>query len=68
MLKFMAFISLVLSLSFAAGCATTTMENVNKGAQESGKPVGQVLRVPGSFSQGVAEGIAGEPASNPYGR
>ena len=49
------------------GC-TSTLENVNRGAEEAGKPVGQVLRVPGSFSQGVAGGIAGEPESNPYGR
>ena len=66
MSKIISVLSITLLL-FLSGCAST-MENVNKGAEEGGKPVGQVLRVPGSFSQGVAEGIAGQPTSNPYGR
>jgi hypothetical protein len=57
---------LILSLLLTFSC--TTLEKANKGAKEVGKPVGKVLRVPGSLSEGVAKGIAGEPESNPYNR
>ncbi len=57
---------LILSLLLTFSC--TTLEKANKGAKEVGKPVGKVLRIPGSFSEGAAEGIAGEPESNPYNR
>jgi hypothetical protein len=52
---------------FVTGCAST-LEDANKGAEEGGKPAGKVLRIPNSFSKGVAEGVAGEPESNPYSR
>ncbi len=58
---------LILSLLFTFSCRST-LEEVNKGAKEIGKPVGKVLRIPGSASEGVAEGIAGEPESNPFNR
>ena len=59
-------------ISFAAasmiwGCAAT-IEDVNRGAEKTGKAAGGVIRVPSSVSEGAAEGIAGEPESNPYGR
>jgi hypothetical protein len=66
-LKTLCGLSLVLALMFFSGCAST-LDDVNKGAEDTGKPVGKVLKVPGSFSKGVSEGIAGEPESNPYDR
>ncbi|MEW6714205.1 MAG: hypothetical protein AB1306_03805 [Nitrospirota bacterium] len=54
-------------LLFAIGCSST-LEGVNKGAEDVGEVGGKVLRVPGSASKGVAGGLAGEPESNPYGR
>ena len=57
----------IIILLFTMSC-TTTHEQVNKGARDVGKPVGKVLRIPGSASEGVAEAIAGEPESNPYNR
>jgi len=54
-------------LLLASGCATV-VEDVNKGAKEVGKAGGGVMRLPGSVSEGVSEGVAGEPESNPYNR
>lgn len=54
---------IILSFFFVSGCAS-----VNKGAEEVGKTGGKIMRVPGSVSEGAAEGIAGEPESNPYNR
>ena len=54
-------------LSLLVGCAST-MENVNQGAQDAGRPVGSVTRVPGSVMEGAAQGVAGQPTANPYGR
>lgn len=56
-----------ISLAAMSGCAST-MKDVNKGAKETGKAGGSVIQVPHSVSEGVAEGIAGEPESNPYDR
>lgn len=58
---------MIFSLLLAYGCAST-MEEANKGAKEVGKTGGKVLQIPGSVSEGAAEGIAGEPESNPYKR
>jgi len=58
---------LVISLLFAFGCAST-LEKVNKGAKEAGKTGGKIIRVPSSVSEGAAEGVAGEPESDPYDR
>jgi len=60
---------LLLFILSVSGCATT-LDDVNKGAKEVGKTGGKVMRIPGSVSEGAAEGIAGEEEeeSNPYNR
>jgi hypothetical protein len=65
MTRFLSFIIIV--LFFLPGCASS-LEEVNKGAEEAGKPAGKVMRVPSSAGKGAAEGVAGEPESNPYKR
>jgi hypothetical protein len=67
MLKRISALSLVFAFFLVSGCAST-LEETNKESEEAGKPVGKVLRIPNSFSRGIAEGVAGEPESNPYGR
>lgn len=67
MFRKLRYLILVIVVLCTLGC-TSTHEQVNKGAQDVGKPVGKILRIPGSASEGVAEGIAGEPESNPYNR
>jgi hypothetical protein len=57
----------ILVLCAAAGCAST-IDETNTGAHDAGKTTGAVMRVPLSAGEGVAEGIAGEPESNPYNR
>lgn len=53
------------AVTLISGCTATA----NKAAREAGKAVGQVLSIPGSASQGVADGIANEEKqSNPYNR
>lgn len=63
------FISIIaaVGLLFACGCASTT-ESANQGANQVGQTVGGVSRVPNSFSEGAAQGVAGQPNANPYGR
>lgn len=56
-----------LGLLFACGCASTS-ESANKGANQVGQGVGGVSRLPNSFSEGAAQGVAGQPSPNPYGR
>ena len=56
----------VLSLLLVAGCAS--LDDANRGAESAGRTTGKVLRIPHSASEGAAEGIAGEPESNPYNR
>ncbi|GAB4370792.1 MAG: hypothetical protein Kow00128_18110 [Deltaproteobacteria bacterium] len=56
----------VAALGIAA--CSPVLEGVNRGAKETGKTAGQVIRIPSSVGEGAAEGIAGEPASNPYRR
>ena len=58
---------LIFFLLFAFGCAST-LEKVDKGAEEVGKTGGKIIRLPSSVSEGAAEGIAGESESDPYGR
>jgi hypothetical protein len=58
---------LIFFLLFALGCSTT-LEQVNEGAKEVGKTGGKIIQVPGSISEGAAEGIAGESESDPYDR
>jgi hypothetical protein len=54
---------MILLLVAASGCASA-----NKDAHSAGKATGEVMRIPHSASEGIAEGIAGEPESNPYNR
>jgi hypothetical protein len=62
-----AFLLLIPCLLFAQGCSTS-MEQVNKDTKSGGEAVGSVMRLPHSAAEGVAEGIAGKPESNPYNR
>ena len=55
------------ALLVACGCASTT-NTANEGANQAGQTVGGVSRVPNSFSEGAAQGVAGQPNANPYGR
>ena len=63
------FISVVtaVGLLVACGCASTS-ESANKGANQVGQGVGGAMRVPNSVSEGAAQGVAGQPSPNPYGR
>ena len=54
-------------LIFASGCASQ-METANQGANAAGQTAGGAMRVPNSFSEGAAKGVAGPPTANPYGR
>ncbi|MGA2221671.1 MAG: hypothetical protein ABSH21_07825 [Verrucomicrobiia bacterium] len=54
-------------LLFACGCASQT-ESVNQGANQAGQAAGGVMRLPNSVSEGAAQGVAGQPSPNPYGR
>jgi len=63
--SYMVLCSLMLVLS--GGCSSALNE-VNKGAKGVGKAGGQIIRIPNSVSEGISEGIAGEPESNPYNR
>ena len=64
LIRFLLLLTVAAALT---GCAST-MEDVNEGAKSVGRPVGGVMRVPNSVSEGVAEGVAGQPKSNPYKR
>ena len=55
------------ALLFITGCASE-MESANRGANTTGQTVGGAMRVPNSFSEGAAKGVAGQPNANPYGR
>lgn len=66
-MKIISTLILAGSLAALAGCAST-MENVNQGARDVGRPVGGVTRVPGSVLEGAAQGVAGQPTANPYNR
>jgi len=52
---------------FGGGCATP-VENVNQGANNSGQAVGSIMRIPNSFTEGAASGVAGQTSPNPYNR
>ncbi len=67
MLKKTALLLLLLVMGLGYGCASQ-LESANTGVEKAGKPVGQIMRVPGSASEGIAGGIAGEAESNPYDR
>lgn len=59
------FIALAITLSCFTllGC-----EAMQKTARDVGNPVGQVVRVPQSITEGAAEGFVGDRDPNPYGR
>ena len=50
-------------LLLACGC-----ESVNHGANQAGQATGGAMRVPNSFTEGAAQGVAGQPNANPYNR
>ena len=54
-------------LLFACGCASQT-ESANKTANQAGQTAGGVMRLPNSVEEGAAQGVAGQPNANPYGR
>jgi len=54
-------------LLFACGCASQ-MESANQGANQAGQTAGGVMRLRNSVSEGAAQGVAGQPSPNPYGR
>jgi hypothetical protein len=56
-----------LLIVLACACAAP-LEQANKAGKEVGKTTGQVVRIPSSVSEGIAEGIAGEQDANPYDR
>lgn len=51
----------------AGGCASQ-METANRGASTAGETAGGAARLPNSFMEGAASGIAGQPTANPYNR
>ena len=54
-------------LLLACGCASQ-IESANQGTNQAGQTVGGVSRLPNSFSEGAAKGVAGQPSPNPYNR
>ncbi len=54
-------------LLFAGGCASQ-IESANEGANQVGQTAGGISRIPNSVMEGAAEGVAGQPNPNPYGR
>jgi hypothetical protein len=50
-------------LFFASGC-----QSANQGANQAGQATGGAMKVPNSFSEGAAQGVAGQPNANPYNR
>jgi hypothetical protein len=54
-------------LLLACGCASQ-MESANQGAKQGGQAAGGVMRLPNSVTEGAAQGVAGQPNANPYGR
>ncbi len=70
MFRKMLIFGLLFVFALSLGCASVNSEldRANIGAKEAGKPVGRILQLPMSGTEGVAEGIAGERDKNPYGR
>jgi hypothetical protein len=64
MLRKFLYLSGLVSILAVAGCT-----EANQAARNVGNPVGQVVRVPQSITEGAAEGFVGNDANpNPYGR
>ena len=49
------------------GCAST-LEDAHQGIRTVAQPAGSAARVPNSVMEGAAEGVTGQPKSNPYNR
>ncbi|MBI4384233.1 MAG: hypothetical protein HY579_09400 [Nitrospinae bacterium] len=64
-------IILAAALAFL-GCAAVNegLDTANEGAKEAGKPVGKVMKIPGSAAQGAAEGMIKKEKDpdNPFNR
>lgn len=59
----------LLALLAGAGLlATVGCESVHEGVRDTARPVGSVSRLPNSAMEGAAQGVAGQPTPNPYGR
>ena len=54
-------------LVILTGCAST-LEDAHQGIRTVAQPAGSAARVPNSVMEGAAEGVAGQPKSNPYNR
>jgi hypothetical protein len=67
MIKTLLSIMAAVTLVLACGCASAT-NSANQGANQVGQTAGGISRVPNSFSEGAAQGVAGQPNANPYGR
>ncbi|MBT3922126.1 MAG: hypothetical protein HOF21_06070 [Nitrospina sp.] len=67
------YFSLLLLLIFSfSGCASMNepLDSANESAEEIGKPVGKIMKIPGSATKGAAEGMhtkENDP-NNPYDR
>ena len=61
MIKKLSMLLLVSVFVFASGCSST-LEEVNKGAEGVGKTGGQIMRVPMSASGGAAARTRGLPS------
>ena len=57
-------------LSLVAGLALLGLgcESVHEGVRDTTRPVGSVSRLPNSAMEGAAQGVAGQPTTNPYNR
>jgi hypothetical protein len=60
--KLISTMSLV-GVLFACGC-----QSANQGANQAGQATGGAMKVPNSFTEGAAQGVAGQPNANPYNR
>ncbi len=64
--------AIILAAALALGCAAANegLDKANEGAKEVGKPVGKVMKIPGSTAQGAAEGMIKKEKDpdNPFNR
>ena len=67
MIKILISTTVAVGVLLACGCASQS-ESANKGVNQVGQGVGGVSRLPNSFSEGAAQGVAGQPSPNPYNR
>lgn len=60
--------TLLLSLLAGIALVSVVCESVHEGVCDTTRPIGSVSRLSNSAMEGAAEGVAGQPAANPYGR